>query len=74
MLGYRYQHFKYDVSDTNQIGIGTYAPLFTGSIPGKTLKYKVAYSLPYFGLNSDILFGKEISDQYEWRLHTMGFC
>ena len=59
MLGYRYKHFKYDVSDLNQIGFGPYAPFFTSSVPGKVLKYKVAYSLPYFGLNSDILFGKK---------------
>lgn len=59
MLGYRYQHYKYDVSDTNQIGLGIYAPLYTVSVSGKTLKYKVTYSFPYFGLNSDILFGKK---------------
>lgn len=59
MLGYKYQNFKYDVSNTNQVGYGIYAPLFTAYVPGKTLEYEVTYHIPYFGLNSDILFGKK---------------
>jgi outer membrane protease len=39
--------------------MGTYAPLYTVSVPGRTLKYKATYQIPYFGLNSDILFGRK---------------
>jgi plasminogen activator len=60
LVGYKYQQFKFDVSNTNQVGYGIYAPLYTVSVRGKTLKYKVAYHIPYFGLNSDFLFGGKL--------------
>jgi outer membrane protease len=55
IVGYKFQQFKYDVSDTNQVGYGPYAPIATASVLGKTLDYKVKYHIPYFGLNSDFL-------------------
>jgi outer membrane protease len=59
MVGYKFQQFKYDVSNTNQVGYGPYAPFYTVYIPGKTLDYEVTYHIPYFGLNSDALLGKK---------------
>lgn len=59
MLGYKYQQFKHDVSNTNQVGYGPWTPIATVYIPGKTLDYKVTYHIPYFGLNSDALLGKK---------------
>jgi outer membrane protease len=58
MAGYRYQFFKYDVKNTNQVGYGEYAPYFTASVRGNTLKYKITYHIPYIGLNSNLLLGK----------------
>jgi len=58
MLGYKYEQFKYDVSDTKQVGYGPWAS-YTVHVPEKTLKYKVTYHIPYFGLNSDAVFGKK---------------
>jgi hypothetical protein len=58
MAGYRYQFFKYDVKNTNQVGYGEYAPYFTASVRGNTLKYKISYHIPYFGLSSNLLLGK----------------
>ncbi len=59
MVGYKYQRFEYDVKNTNQIGIGIYAPFYTASVSGRTLDYEVVYHIPYFGLGSNILFGKK---------------
>jgi len=59
MVGYKYQRFEYDVKNTKQIGIGIYAPDYTASVSGKTLDYEVVYHIPYFGLGSNILFGKK---------------
>jgi outer membrane protease len=56
VVGYKYQQFKYDVRNTDQVGYGIYAPFYTVSVRGKTLEYKVVYHIPYFGLNSDLLF------------------
>jgi outer membrane protease len=58
MVGYRYQFFKYDVKNTDQIGYGLYNTDYTASVRGKTLEYEVTYHIPYFGLSSNILFGK----------------
>jgi len=58
MAGYRYQIFKYDVKNTNQIGYGEYAPDFSASVRGNTLKYKIKYHIPYLGLSSNLSFGK----------------
>ena len=55
VVGYKYQQFKYDISNTDQVGYGIYAP-FTASPRGRTLEYKAIYHIPYFGLNSGILF------------------
>jgi outer membrane protease len=59
MVGYKYQRFEYDVKNTKQIGIGIYAPDYTASVSGRTLDYEVVYHIPYFGLGSNILFGKK---------------
>lgn len=59
MMGYRYQQLKYDVKNTDQVGIGIYDLFYTTSVHGKTMEYKVVYYVPYFGLNSDVLFGKK---------------
>lgn len=47
LVGYRTQRFEYEISDTVQVGYGPYAPCFTGSIPGKTLEYRVRYEFIY---------------------------
>jgi outer membrane protease len=60
LAGYKYQRFKYEVSNTNQVGYGPYAPDSTAYDPGRTLDYKVRYSLPYFGLGSDLMLGDKI--------------
>lgn len=57
MAGYRYQSYKFKVSNTEQIGYDLYAP-FTASVRGATLEYKVNYYIPYFGLNSNLQFGR----------------
>jgi outer membrane protease len=59
MVGYKFQQFKYDVSNLNQVGYGLYAPLFTEYVAEKWLDYKVRYHIPYFGLSSDALFGEK---------------
>jgi outer membrane protease len=59
MMGYKYQQFKYNVKNTDQVGIGIYDLFYTTSVPGKTMEYKMVYHIPYFGLNSDILLGKK---------------
>ncbi|MEW6376854.1 MAG: hypothetical protein AB1502_13815 [Thermodesulfobacteriota bacterium] len=30
MVGYKYQRFEYDVSNTNQVSYGIYSALYTG--------------------------------------------
>ena len=59
MVGYKFQQFKYDISNTNQVGFGPYAPSATAYVPGKTLNYEVTYHIPYFGLNSDVSIVKK---------------
>jgi len=59
VFGYKYQQFRYHVSNTNQVGYGIYAPDYTASVRGRTLDYKVVYHIPYFGLSSNLLFGKK---------------
>ena len=58
MLGYKYLKFEYDVSDVNQVGYGPWNPDYTGAVSGKVLDYEVTYRIPYFGLSSDVLLGK----------------
>jgi outer membrane protease len=60
IVGYRFQYFKYDVSNTDQVGYGPWAPVATVYVSGKTLNYKIEYHIPYFGLNSNVLFGKKL--------------
>jgi outer membrane protease len=59
VFGYKYQQFDYRVSNTNQVGYGIYAADYTAYVRGRTLEYKVKYHIPYFGLSSDLLFGKK---------------
>lgn len=65
MVGYVFQQFKYDVSNLNQVGYGPHAPIATGYTPGKVGDYKVTYHIPYFGLNSDLLFGNKFQAKME---------
>jgi outer membrane protease len=53
MLGYRYQQFKYDVMNLNQVGYGPYAYVATVSVPGLVATYEVKYGIPYMGLAMD---------------------
>ncbi len=57
MVGYRYQKFEYEISDTNQVGYGPYAGDYTTYVTGNTLDYEVEYKIPYFGFNTNVLFG-----------------
>jgi outer membrane protease len=54
LFGYKYEKFVYDVSNTNQVGYGPYAPGYTVFVPGKTLDYEVTYRILYAGVNADI--------------------
>jgi outer membrane protease len=58
MAGFRYQLFKYDVKNTEQVGYDSYATDYTASVHGATLEYKVNYYIPYFGLSSNLQFGR----------------
>jgi outer membrane protease len=49
MAGLLYQRFAYDVRDAEQVGYGPYAPLYTGTIPGRVIDYRVSYHVPYAG-------------------------
>lgn len=59
MLGFRHQKFEYDVTG----GGGMYwtTPVF---LEGKLLDYEVTYSIPYIGLSSNLLFGKNNQFQF----------
>lgn len=57
IVGYRYQKFEYDISNTDQVGYGPYHPAYTGFTSGKTLDYEVEYKIPYLGIISDLLLG-----------------
>jgi outer membrane protease len=56
-IGYKYQKFKYDISNLNQVGYGPYEDDYTGSVSGRVLDYKVEYKIPYLGLSTDLLLG-----------------
>jgi hypothetical protein len=59
MMGYRFQFFKYDVSNLNQIGYGAYADAgYSATVSGEVLKYKITYHIPYLGFSSNLLLGK----------------
>jgi len=47
-IGYKYQKFDYDISNTTQIDYIDYSYIF---VRGKTLDYEVEYKIPYLGLN-----------------------
>jgi outer membrane protease len=53
MAGFKYQQFKYDVSDVNQVGYGPYAASYTGSVAGPVATYEVEYQMFYVGLSAD---------------------
>lgn len=55
LIGYLRQRHEYDVSNTNQVGYGPYAPGLTGSIAGKTLDYEITYTMPYAGIQLDLI-------------------
>ncbi len=61
MLGYRYQGFEYNIYGYR--GIYWTTPV---SGEGKILEYKIAYKLPYIGLSSGLLFGR--NNQFQLHL------
>jgi len=56
--GFLYQNFQFDASNLKQVGYGPYAPGYTGSVPGLVLTYEVTYTVPYFGIHSEMLVSK----------------
>ena len=60
MIGYRSQYFEYEIYGYR--GIYWTTPV---SGPGKVLAYEITYKIPYIGLGSDLLFGKDS----QFRLH-----
>ena len=59
IIGYRYQKFKYSVSNADQIGYGPYAPYYTGYVPGPVLNYEIEYNITYLGLNTNLFSGEK---------------
>ncbi len=61
MLGYRYQGFEYNIYGYRGI-------YWTTPVSGecKHLEYKITYRIPYIGLSSDLLFGK--NNQFQLNL------
>jgi outer membrane protease len=53
IAGYRYEYFRFKAYDTNQVGLGSWAPSETVSVTGQSIYYKVRYSVPYVGFTSD---------------------
>jgi len=49
--GYGYRHYRYEVSNTREVGYGPYATDFTGTFPGKSLNYDVTFEVPYVGFH-----------------------
>jgi len=47
-VGYKYQKFDYDISNTKQIDYLSYYYII---VPGRTLDYEVEYKIPYLGLS-----------------------
>lgn len=66
LVGYLRQNYEYDVMNTNQVGYGPYAPGYTGFVAGKTLAYEITYTLPYAGLQLDL-----IGDTFSLRLEAV---
>ena len=58
MVGYKYMDFNFDIYGAR----GTY-PSGPVSISGKVLEYDIHCQLPYIGLSSNLLFGRE--DQFQ---------
>jgi outer membrane protease len=52
--GLRLQRFQFEAFNTNQMGFGPYAPVFTGFIPGKTIDYRVMYVILYGGVTAGL--------------------
>jgi hypothetical protein len=61
IIGSRYQEFEYDIYGYR--GIYWTTPV---SGEGKILEYKIAYKLPYIGLSSGLLFGR--NNQFQLHL------
>ncbi len=65
--GYLYEHFHYDISNTNQVGYGPYnnppngSPSFTGVVLGNTLNYEVKYRIPYLGVHA----AQQLGDSFQ---------
>ena len=43
IVGYRFNYFKYDVSNTDQVGYGPWASVYTVSFSGKTLELSLIH-------------------------------
>ena len=56
LAGVLYQNFQFDASNVHQVGYGPYAPAYTGSSPGLVLTYEVTYTVPYFGVHTEMPF------------------
>jgi len=58
LAGLLYQKFQFDASNVQQVGYGPYAATYTGSVSGLVLAYEVTYSIPYFGVHSEMKFAE----------------
>ncbi len=66
MIGYRYQSFEYEISNTDQVGFGPYSQSYTTAIPGRTLDYEVKYNIFYLGLNTDVIVKGNFKLNLRW--------
>jgi outer membrane protease len=57
--GFLYQNFQFDARNVHQTGYGPYAPGYTGSVSGLVLTYEVTYTIPYFGIHTEIPFSNK---------------
>lgn len=48
-LGMVYQFFDFDAYDTEQVGYGPYASVYTVSVSGRTIEYSIGYFFFYLG-------------------------
>ncbi len=58
LVGVLYQRFTYDVRDVVQVGYGSYAADFTGSVSGPVLDYEVRYRAVYVGARGELVRGR----------------
>jgi outer membrane protease len=61
IIGLRYQDYEYDVYGYS--GIYWTTPVSGG---GKVLEYRITYRIPYIGLSSDLLFGRNNQFQLDF--------